>query len=549
MIAPFLLVISCLLVGALFYLHGRCKALERSLRVIRAESARCLDSDAYKISLPKMSVDRLQGVSDIHQVLRTYYQELTEALNRMYTDCSFALCYRMDDKNEITPLSDGLLRVVVASTVDLVNSNYSDIAGAFERYGFHQTKASFIKTEEGSSVALWVATRRTDVSFDLLYAHCLQEVEHALQEAYRAMRSQMSSVSQESAKRHNQFLQQVSHDIRSPLNNIRSVLNLFLLEQHSKTSTELLSVAVKNIDAMSDIVETILEYSSQSAGHLKVFKEDFSLDTFLTDIVDSYSLEAKVKGLRIDVIGATNCIVQGDPRHIRRVLSNLVSNGIKYTPQGSLTIEISSEDQISIQVRDTGIGMTEKEVAQLFTPFSRFQRGLADGAGLGLVVAKQLVEANGGSLTARSIYGSGSIFTLTLPKGTKSSLYLSQTSIKSRGAQSVLLIDDDKDWLESLKRSLTARGYLVAFAFDIPEAIGLLQLSSFDFVISDWELKSGTPQMLPVEVYNRLLIVSGRDLQQIRCVIPQCMALQKPTSSDAILRWLAGELGELKAVA
>lgn len=476
---------------------------------------------------------------------------------KVTTNC--ILCYLMDGKNHILSIqSEPLIEILLDSTVNFKTETLDVMTGVFERYGVGRWLMRFFSFSNQMQYAVWAGCSSDAVHSYYELEQLCEYIHEALNQAHQKMLLiERSHSTSRDSRIHSQFLQQVSHDIRSPLNNVKSVLNVFKLEGIRDDGKTLLDVALKNIDAMSEIVETIFEYTSQSAGHLRVFPEDFSLNKYLEDIIQSYELMAGMKELSVGFFVEGEIVIRADPKHLRRVLGNLISNAIKYTTHGTIAIRaVEDGEEILIEVVDTGIGMTGHELGELFKPFSRFQRSLADGAGLGLVVSKQLVEANGGSLTVTSKYGAGSTFAIRLKKGICPAQYLTNNISDIGKSKSVLIVDDDKDWLMSLERSFTNIGFHIVLATGSSEALGLLHLTHFDAVISDLEMKDGGPErFLPCirskETPPRVLILSGREPEKIKHKFGDCEVMQKPVEFANIEAWLKNDSTEsnLKNVA
>ncbi|MBX3691751.1 MAG: response regulator [Dokdonella sp.] len=223
-----------------------------------------------------------------------------------------------------------------------------------------------------------------------------------------------------------EFLATMSHEIRTPLNGIIPLLDLLLSTPLQADQREYLATARESAGELLRIVDDILDYSKLEASKLEL--ESVGLN--LKELVDSVAMlmegSATAKGLRLSVAidPSVRLAVRGDPVRLRQVLTNLVSNAIKFTERGSVTIQVGkrgesrSHYETVFGVRDTGIGLDEKAAARLFAPFSQADASttrLYGGTGLGLTICKRLVDLMGGKIGVRSEPGRGSLFWFNVP--------------------------------------------------------------------------------------------------------------------------------------
>ncbi|RZJ31280.1 MAG: hybrid sensor histidine kinase/response regulator [Brevundimonas sp.] len=221
------------------------------------------------------------------------------------------------------------------------------------------------------------------------------------------------------------FLAAVGHDLRTPITAI--LAGAAELERGATDSAARGQARLIN-DAgfmMKALLDDLLDHAKLEAGHMTVDAVDFDLRELLNQTVRLWRGPVRAKGVKFRVEGAATMpgSVRGDPMRLRQVLNNLISNAVKFTDKGSITvclngwIEEPGGHAILIEVRDTGPGMTAAQVARLFTPFDQTQDGVSarhGGTGLGLSISRQLADLMGGRLTARSRPGEGARFTLAL---------------------------------------------------------------------------------------------------------------------------------------
>lgn len=221
------------------------------------------------------------------------------------------------------------------------------------------------------------------------------------------------------------FLATVGHDLRTPISAIltgAAELERGATDGNARSQARLISDAGMMMKALLD---DLLDHAKLEAGHMTVDAVDFDLRELLNQTVRLWRGPVRAKGVKFRVEGAATipASVRGDPMRLRQVLNNLISNAVKFTSTGAITVRLQSwldepgGHAVLIEISDTGPGMTAAQVARLFTPFDQTQDGVSarhGGTGLGLSISKQLADLMGGRLTARSRPGEGAHFTLAL---------------------------------------------------------------------------------------------------------------------------------------
>ena len=221
------------------------------------------------------------------------------------------------------------------------------------------------------------------------------------------------------------FLAAMGHDLRTPISAIlagSAELERAAPDSAARAQARLISDAGFMMKALLD---DLLDHAKLEAGHMTVDSVDFDLRDLLNQTVRLWRGPARAKGLKLRVEGAAYApsAVRGDPMRLRQVLNNLMSNAMKFTPAGSITLRLRAWPEepggyaLLVEVADTGPGMTAEQLGRLFTPFDQTADGVSarhGGTGLGLAISRQLAELMGGRLTARSQPGEGATFTLAL---------------------------------------------------------------------------------------------------------------------------------------
>ncbi len=223
-----------------------------------------------------------------------------------------------------------------------------------------------------------------------------------------------------------EFLATMSHEIRTPLNGIIPMLDIMMSVKLAPDHHDIIRTAYTSARQMLRIVDDILDYSKLEANKLQLETTSFNLREVCDSIIMLMDKPAESKGLRLNLQLDSNVRlpVRGDPVRLRQVLTNLVSNALKFTERGSVTLHIarrgetSTQHELRIEVRDTGIGISAQGVQQLFRPFSQADASttrLYGGTGLGLVICKRIVDLMGGTIGVDSETGRGTTFWVDLP--------------------------------------------------------------------------------------------------------------------------------------
>jgi len=223
-----------------------------------------------------------------------------------------------------------------------------------------------------------------------------------------------------------EFLATMSHEIRTPLNGIIPLLDILLSTKLAPDQKDYLQTAYKSARELLRIVDDILDYSKIEANKLEL--ESVGLN--LREVVEAVhrllekSAEAKSLAFTVAIEPSVRLAVRGDPVRLRQVLTNLVSNAIKFTPRGSVAVHVSkrsetrSHFEILFAVKDTGVGIAPDAAAKLFQPFSQADASttrMHGGTGLGLVICKRIVDLMNGKIGVRSELGKGSLFWFSVP--------------------------------------------------------------------------------------------------------------------------------------
>ncbi|HKP74935.1 MAG TPA: ATP-binding protein [Longimicrobiaceae bacterium] len=221
------------------------------------------------------------------------------------------------------------------------------------------------------------------------------------------------------------FLATMSHELRTPLNAIGGYTELLEMglrgplnaQQHAD-----LERIRRSQEHLLALINAVLNFARLEAGHVTFELVDFRVDELLQQAVELVLPQARARQIELPPAACAPVVAHADPDKVRQVVLNLLSNALKFTSVGG-TVSVTCErveEMVSIRVRDTGIGISAENLQQVFDPFVQVGRSLSsptEGAGLGLAISRDLARAMDGELTADSVSGEGSTFTLTLPLG------------------------------------------------------------------------------------------------------------------------------------
>jgi len=306
----------------------------------------------------------------------------------------------------------------------------------------------------------------------------------------------------ESAKlAQSKFLANMSHEIRTPLNGIKGMIELTLMTSLSDEQRDNLSVAKASAESLMTILNDILDYTKIEAGRMTVNKKQMKLYDLIRMIKKLYRPIANKKDIDFHVQideGVPDRIICDEIR-LLQVISNLISNGIKFTDIGHVDLHllVINEDkgnkQLRFMIRDTGIGISEEKKNKLFKRFSQVDDSTTKhyaGTGLGLVISKNLVKLLGGDLKYNSVYGRGSEFWFDLwvecyEDITEKRQKESMKKVSAKEQKQVLVVDDDLVNQKLMNAYLSKMNVKVSTASNGKEGVDLFAKEVFDIVFMD----------------------------------------------------------------
>jgi len=254
----------------------------------------------------------------------------------------------------------------------------------------------------------------------LMQALSSERSERALKTAVEAAEAGAQDADQASRAK-SAFLATMSHEIRTPLNGVIGMVQAMTLDDLSPVQRERMTIVRQSGEALTAILNDVLDLAKIEAGHLTLQTSTFDLTDCLRPCVETFGAIASEKGLALtlEIAPSAAGLHQSDEVRIRQVVANLVSNAVKFTSAGEVSVRAAClNDQLSITVRDTGPGITPEAAERLFSDFVQLDSGMTrvhGGTGLGLAICRRLSEIMGGEIVLESQVGEGSAFTVLIP--------------------------------------------------------------------------------------------------------------------------------------
>lgn len=350
----------------------------------------------------------------------------------------------------------------------------------------------FILIGESQRNATAETQRQTDRLLKEIRAH--ERTDQALQEAKdKAEAANLAKT---------RYMSGLSHELRTPLNAIYGFAQL--LEKDAKLADWRSSITSirRSSEHLAGLIEGLLDISRIEAGRLEIMRDRVNLRMLLKQVASIFEEEAREKSIGFELVtkGQLPALVGTDEKRLRQIIINLLSNAIRYTPDGKIKLTVTYRNEVAvIKVSDTGVGIAPENMSRIFRPFERAGQTGREGSGLGLTITKLLVEVLGGEIAVESTQGKGSIFSVKLMLPSISPSVFDEQSVDRESSllpfigykgprKTVLVVDDDLNHLALADHFLTKLGFVVLMASSVHLAEQMLADATPDIILLDIDM-------------------------------------------------------------
>lgn len=398
-----------------------------------------------------------------------------------------------------------------------IRNIWPDCFLARERMERSRQKEVFIeavhKRKDGSTFETEVRTQLVNIGERKILFSIIRDITE------RKITEREIRISQERAEAANQakseFLANMSHEIRTPINGMTGMIDLTLLTELTDEQKENLVTAKACAGSLLNIINDVLDFSKMEAGKMSIEYRDFDIKGMMQELVKLYTVRVEEKGLSLKYSLQEDIprYLNGDLGRLRQIIDNLMSNAVKFTNKGYVSLEISKTGEsqgmleLLFKISDTGIGISEHNLSSLFTSFHQVEHSFTKkygGTGLGLAIAKRLVEIMGGTIEVKSKEGEGSSFFFQLKFREGIPVASTKRNMpemrKANNPLEILLAEDDEINQMVTGTMLKKWGHKVELAHNGKEAVEMFKDKKYDIILMDIQM----PEMNGFEAAQKI---------------------------------------------
>ena len=348
------------------------------------------------------------------------------------------------------------------------------------------------------------------------------------------------------------FIAYLSHEIRNPLTVIVASVEMLELSESELKKQQYMRSLQSASTGLASLLDDVLDFSSLERSRLDLNMVHVDVVSLVQEVHREFELSAQQKGLLLKLNLVSSVYVFGDRVRLKQVIVNLVSNAIKYTEQGAVTLAVQhTNESVEVSVSDTGVGISPKHLESIFEPFGRERSIHAVGVGLGLAICKGMLTLMDTELHVHSTVGEGSRFYFSLPlvQECRPSHASSMQKIRTLKGLKLLIVDDNIDIVSLYTDHFRRVGCTVRTCLDGNSAIKVVQEWKPDVLLMDLELPglSGTEFVRTVQSIHptlQIVLVTGSNPEQVD--IPVFRELRKPTTLRSIQDVLVEAVSSVK---
>ena len=411
-------------------------------------------------------------------------------------------------------------------------------------------------TKDGREIPIEISLSPIESSDGTLVAAAIRDI--STRKSFEKELRLAKQTAEEATKAKSKFLAAASHDLRQPLQALRLYLSALTTKLDQPKQIQLSEKMNLSLDSMGELLDALLDISTLESGSVEPNRLDIPLPEFLAKMDSRNAQSVTDKGLSFSC-SPIECVIHTDPALLERVIENFITNAIRYTETGRISIDCQQHDGfVRIAVHDTGQGIPEDELEAIFNDFYQLDnavRNRSKGLGLGLSIVKNIARILDHQTHVASTLGEGSVFSVDVPLGeqqvdSEANNAPEKATIATASLSdelTVLIVDDEPTIVDAMQEVLSMLDMNVVTAGHGAEALAHIQEGLIpDLVLTDYRM----PEMNGVELIRKIRVVVGEELpvvvmtgdtsaEKIKAAnLAHCEVLHKPVKIDELLAFI-----------